>query len=145
MSGVMPHAPGFRLATKEDFDPEAVSLLQNGRQQASAGIRGNFAGSAGSWSAYLWVGEDKSWQVVVVTSARMRCDLSFSSVAIAAHISKEIIKGIKWDGFAPSEPSGDGLLIVRSAKNPSSGMVLFLQGTDIVRSYPADYRQIPLG
>jgi diguanylate cyclase (GGDEF)-like protein len=145
MSRVMPHSPGFRLATKEDFDPEAVSWLQDGRQEASGGIRGNLAGSAGSWAAYLWVAEDKSWQVVVVNGTRTRCDLSFQSVAIAAHVSNEVIKGIQWHGLGPSEPSGDGLLIVRSAKDPASGVVLFLQGTDIVRSYPVDYRQIPLG
>lgn len=145
MSRVMPHAPGFRLATKEDFDPEAVSWLQSGRQEASGGVRGNSAGSGGSWAAYLWVGEGKSWQVVVVSGTRMRCDLSFQSVAIAAHVSKDHVKGIQWDGSAPSEPSGDGLLIVRSAKDATSGVILFLQGTDIVKSYPADYRQIPLG
>lgn len=145
MSRVMPHDPGFRLATKEDFDPEAVLWLQNGRQEASGGIRVNFAGSGGSWAAYLWVSEDKSWQVVVITGTRMRCDLSFQSVAIAAHVSKELIKGVQWAGPAPSEPSGDGLLIVRSAKDAASGVVLFFQGTDIVRSYPVDYRQVPLG
>jgi diguanylate cyclase (GGDEF)-like protein len=144
MSRVMPHAPGFRLATKEDFDPEAVSWLQNGGQEASGGIRGDFSSSGGS-QAYLWVGEDKSWQVVVVTGTRMRCDLSFQSIAIAAPVSKEFIKRIQWDGPAPPEPSGDGLLIVHSAKDPASGVVLFLQGNDIVRSRPADYRQVPLG
>lgn len=145
MSRVMPQAPGFRLATKEDFEPEAVSWLQSGRQEVSGGVRGNSAGSGGSWAAYLWVDEHKSWQVVLVAGAQTRCDLSFPSVAIAARVSKDVIKGIQWDGSGPSEPSGDGLLIVRSAKDQSSGVVLFLQGGDIVRSYPVDYRQIPLG
>lgn len=143
MAQVMPRVPGFRLAIKADFDPEAVAWLQNEGQQASGKILGDYTGS-GEYPAYLWVGKDKSWQVVIPAPAQKRCDVSLPSVAIAARVSKESINRIQWDGPAP-EPSGDGLLIVRSAKDPASGVIFSLRGNDIVGSRPADYRQVPLG
>lgn len=143
MTRIMPRGAGVRLATKEDFDPEAVSWLQNGGQDVSSQIAGDFTG-VGESRGYLWVGKNKSWRVVLLANNQARCDVSLPSVAIAAWVPKESINRIRWDGPAP-EPSGDGLLIVRSAKDPSSGVFLSLRGNEIVGSRPADYRQVPLG
>ena len=143
MARIMPRGAGVRLATKEDFDPEAVSWLQNGGQEVSSQISGDFTGS-GESRGYLWVGNNKSWHVVLLANNQARCDVSLPSVAIAAWVPKESINSIQWDGPAP-EPSGDGLLIVRSAKDPSSGVFLSLRGNEIVGSRPTDYRRVPLG
>jgi len=144
MARIMPRGAGVRLATKEDFDPEAVSWLQNGGQEVSSQIPGDFTGS-GESRGYLWVGNNKLWHVVLLANNQTRCDVSLPSVAIAAWVSKESINRIQWDGPAPAEPSGDGLLIVRSAKDPASSVLLSLRGTEVVGSHPADYRQVPLG
>ena len=143
MSRVMPRAAGFRMATKEDFDRVAVSRLWNESQEVSGEIAGDFTGS-GESRAYLWVGNNKSWHVVIPAGAEMSCDLSFPAIAVAAPVSRESLKRIQWDGPAPTEPSGDGLLIVPSAQDRTSAVVLFLKGTEVVGSRPADYREIPL-
>jgi len=140
---IMPRASGVRLAAKEDFDPEAVSWLENSGQEVSSQIRGDFTGS-GESRGYLWVGNNKSWNVVLLANNQTRCDVSLPTVAIAARVSKESLNRIQWDGPAPPEPSGDGLLIVRSAKDPASSVLLSLRGTEVVGSHPADYRQVPL-
>ena len=143
MTRIMPRVAGVRLATKEDFDPEAVSWLRSNGQDVSSQIAGDFTGS-GESRGYLWVGNNKLWHVVLLTNDQKRCDVSLPSVAIAAWVSKEAIRRIQWDGAAP-EPSGDALLIVRSVKDPASGVIFSLRGNDIVGSRPADYRQVPLG
>lgn len=141
---ITPRSPGFRLATKEDFDPEGVSWLQKGGQEVSSQIPGDFTGS-GESRGYLWVGNNKSWHVVLLANNQTRCDVSLPSVAVAAFVPKESMNKIQWDGPAPPESSGDGLLVVGSTKDPASSVVLSLQGTDIVASRPADYRQVPIG
>jgi hypothetical protein len=65
-------------------------------------------------------------------------------IAAAALIPKELIQKINWADPSPPESDGDGLLIVRAADGPASGVVLFLRGTQIVSGNPTDYRQIPL-
>jgi hypothetical protein len=135
---------GFSLATAQDFVPEAVSWLQNRGQEASGQISGNYTGS-GESNAFLLRGKDKSWRVLILADGQVRCDVRYQGIAIAARVPKEFIQSIQWVEPAPPESDGDGLLIVRSAEDSASGVVLFLRGTDVVGIRPADYRQVPLG
>lgn len=93
-------------------------------QEVSSQIAGDFTGS-GESRGYLWVGNNKLWHVVLLANNQARCDVSLASIAIAAWVPKESINRIQWDG-PPPESTGDGLLIVRSAKDPSSGVFLSL-------------------
>jgi hypothetical protein len=144
MAGI-PDIAGFRIATAGDFDAEAVSWLQRWGLAASGKIPGNYSVS-GKSQAYVLLGKDQSWRVVILADGQLRCDVRYQAIAIAARVPKEFTQSIQWDEPVPPESDGDGLLIVRSAKDPGSGVVLFLQGTDVVSgTRPADYRQIHLG
>jgi hypothetical protein len=141
----IPDIGGFRPARTGDFDPEGVSWLQRWRLPASGQISGDYTASGKSW-AYILLGKDQTWRVLILADRQLRCDVRYQAIAIAARVPKEFTQSIQWDEPVPPESDGDGLLIVRSAKDPGSGVVLFLQGTDVVSgSRPADYRQIHLG
>jgi hypothetical protein len=134
-------ANGFRLAGPEDFAPQSRTWLRNLGQQPSGSIPGHFTGF-GESRAYILVGVDKSWRVVILASDQIRCDAQYQSVAMAARIPKEFVHQIGWTGPLPAEPDGDGLLIVPSVEQPRSAVVLFLSGTEVISASPANYGQI---
>lgn len=140
----IPDLAGFRVARAQDFAPQSVSWLSQWRLQASGLIPGNYAGSVES-RAYVLLGKDGSWRVVIVGDGQVRCDVRYQAIAIAARVPKEFIRSIQWEGPAPLRTDRDGLLIVRAAADPSSAVVLLLQGNEVVSgSRPVDYRQVPL-
>jgi hypothetical protein len=143
---VIPGIAEFRVATAQDFDPQALSWLSRWRLQAGGVIPGNYVGvGSGESQAYILLGKDKSWRVLIVGGEQLRCDVRYPTIAIAARLPNEFIQSVQWNGPAPPPSDRDGLLIVRSAEDPSSAVVLFLEGNEVVSgSYPADYRQVPL-
>ena len=136
-------AAGFSLATKEDFDPAAVSWLETQGQKADVQIPGNYTGF-GESHAYLLRGKDKSWRVLIISDGRVCSDVRFRNVAVVARVPKEYMQSIQLNEPTPPEFDGDGLLIVGSADKPATGVLLSLHGNDASQSHPADYRQIRL-
>jgi hypothetical protein len=134
----------FRMARAQDFDPQGVSWLAQWHLPASGLIPGNYAGPRES-QAYVLLGNDKSWRVVLVEDGQLLWDVRYETIAIAARLPREFVSSVPWEGPAPSRTDRDGLLVVRSAADPSSAVVLFLQANVVVSgSRPADYRQVPL-
>jgi len=140
---VIPDGTGYRLADAGDFDSEATRWLQSLGQQVSGEISGRYAGPSES-QAYLLVGKDKPWRVIILVDGELRCDAHYQAVVMAVRVPKELIPRVFWNDPPAPEPDGDGLLIVRSASNPASGVVLFLRGIQVVSGTPANYRDIPL-
>src|ERR1700688_872694 len=140
---IIPGLDRFRLATEEDFDPDAVSWLRGFGREASSKIPGVYSGSEKS-SAYIFVGGDNARHVVILAHGLLCYEAEYPAIAVAALVSKQLIQKINWADPSPPESDGDGLLIVRAADAPASGVVLFLRGIRIVSANPADYRQIPL-
>ena len=141
---VIPGIERFRLATEEDFDPGAISWLHSLGQQVSGKITGGYSGG-GKSSAYVLVDHYNARRAVIMAYGQVIYNAEYPVIAAAALIPKELIQKISWADPAPPESDGDGLLIVRAADGPASGVVLFLRGTQIVSGNPIDYRQIPLG
>ena len=139
----VPDAAGFSLATKEDFDPAAVSWLETQGQKADVQIPGNYTGF-GESHAYLLRRKDKSWRVLIISDGRVCSDVRFRNVAVVARVPKEYMRSIQLNEPTPPEFDGDGLLIVGSADKPATGVLLSLHGSDASQSHPADYRQIRL-
>jgi hypothetical protein len=141
---LIPNIAEFRIATAPDFDPQAASWLSRWRLSADGVIPGNFAGS-GQSQAYILLGKDNSWRVIIMADVQLLCDVRYQTIAIAARLPREFVPSIQWEGPAPPQSDRDGLLIVRSAQDPSSAVVLFLQGGEVVSgNRPADYRRVPL-
>ncbi len=140
---IVPGIAGFRLAAATDFAIQASAFLHQLGQPVSGKIPGQFT-PAGQSTAYLLVNSEPSWRVLIVENGQLRCDARYKSIAIAGRIPHDLLPRIHWLDRSPAQPSGDGLLLVRSASQKDSALVLFLQGTDVLSAVPADYEEIPL-
>jgi hypothetical protein len=140
---LIPGMEDYRLATLGDFDPDAAAWLGNYGQPVSGEIPGAFS-AFGKSRAYVFVAKDATWRIVILADGQLRCDAPYRRVAIVARIPKQAIQKIVWADPPPADSEGDGLLIVRIAKDPGSAVVLFLRRGEVVSGTPVGYWQIPL-
>jgi len=140
----IPRIDRTRLAIVEDFEPDAVSWLRDSGQQVSGKISGFYSGSKKS-NAYILVGEANERRVVILAGGQLQYNAEYPRIAIAACVPMELVRKIKWADAVPPESDGDGLLLVRAADAPASGVVLFLRGSQVVSASPVDYREIRFG
>jgi hypothetical protein len=140
---LIPEAASYRLATANDFDSDAVAVLTNSGQPVGGTIQGAFA-SSGQSQAYVLMGKNQIWRVVILADGKLRCDAQYRSVAIALRVPREKLGSVIWSTPPPPDSQGDGLLIVRSSKDASSGIVLFLSGDQVSAAVPSDYRPLLL-
>jgi hypothetical protein len=143
VASMIPDLAGFRIAVPADFDTDATAWLQSWNEPASGQIQGNYVGSAAG-QAYILVGKDKSWRVVIISGGQIFCDRHFQAIAIAARVPVEFLSNVQWSDPAPPAPDGDGLLVAGSGKDSASGVVILLHKGDVLLARPADYRQVSL-
>ena len=140
---LIPGIETYRLATPADFDPDAVAWLTNAGRQASGEIQGAFS-AFGQSRAYVLVGKDGARRIVILANGQLRCDAQYRRVAVVARVPKQAIQKIIWAKPPPAGPDGDGLVVVRTADDPGSAVVLFLRGHEVVSGTPTGFWQIPL-
>ncbi len=136
----------FRLAGEGDFAPAAVAWLRGSRRSASGRVEGDFSGANnGRDASYVLIDqEDGTRRVSLLVGGVNRYDATFPVVALAARVRRGVVGAIQWVGDAPAAPDGDGLLIVRSANDRASGLVLFVKGNRVISAVPRDYESIIL-
>jgi len=140
----IPRIERTRLATASDFDPDAISWLRGSDLQASGKIPGFYSSTKKS-NAYILVGKANERRVVIFADGGLRYNAEYPVIAIAACVPMELVHKINWAEATPPESDGDGLLIVRAADAPASGVMLFLRGSQVVSASPVDYREIKFG
>jgi hypothetical protein len=141
----------WRLTRSSDFDLESSSWLTTMGQQPQGHIPVKFSGDDSSGdSAYIFATiqanhDPRLRRLVIFVKNRIQYDDNFPQIAIAAVIAKNRLANIAWQGKSGGvPPNGDGLLIVRNARDPASAIVVFLSGVRLVTRAPADYRSIQL-
>lgn len=134
----------YRLATTRDFARESIPWLGISGQQASGDIPGAYS-AIGSSHAYVLIGKDATWRVLIVANGQLRYDARYQTLAIVAHLSKNSIQKIDWSDRPLLEPEGDGLLVVSAAYSPGSSVVLFLQGDQVETGTPFSYYEVLKG
>ena len=82
---------------------------------------------------------------MILANGELRYNAEYPAIAIAACVPMELVHQVKWADATPPESDGDGLLIVRAANAPASGVMLFLRGSQVVSANPVDYREIKFG
>ena len=140
-ASLIPDSENYRMAATADFAPESVSWLGGSGQQASGDIPGAYSASGPS-HAYVLIGKDSTWRVIIVANGQLRCDARYQNLAIVARIPKNSIQKIDWSDRPPLKPEGDGLLVIRAANNPASSVVLFLQGDQVETGTPFSYVEV---
>jgi len=141
----------WRPARSSDFDLESSSWLSTMGQQPQGHITVKFSGDDSSGdSAYIFATTQSNHdprlrRLVIFVKNQIQYDANFPQIAIAAVIAKNRLANIAWQGKSGDlQPNGDGLLIVRNARDPASAIVVFLSGVRLVTRAPADYRSIQL-
>jgi hypothetical protein len=132
----------FRLATTADFDPDAISWLHGSSPEASGEIPGAYSGADKS-DAYVLIGKNGMRRVLIMANGQVRCDAQYRTIALAVRVPRISMEKIDWSR-PPGESDGDGLLIVPTADQLGSSVVLFLNGQQVVSGTPIDYRQVLL-
>jgi hypothetical protein len=140
----IPRIDRTRLATVGDFDADAVSWLHDSGQPVSGRISGFYSGSKKS-NAYILVGKDNERRVVILAGGQLQYNAEYPRIAVAACVPMELLRKIKWADPSVPESDGDGLLLVRAADAPASGVVLFLRGAQVLSASPVDYREVRFG
>ena len=134
---------GWRAATPEDFDPDAAAWLRGAGAAVSGRIVGDFSGTGSDQDVgYVLVRSDGMRRIVLLAGDTDLYDVRYPEIAIAARVPKSSLNGIHWIGPAPVNLSGDGLLIVRSANDPHSGLVLFIANGRIATAVPDNYQDL---
>jgi hypothetical protein len=134
---------GWRAASSDDFDPDAAAWLRSNGVAVTGRIIGDFSGQGSDQDvAYVLVRSDGAKRIVLLAAGEDRYDVRYPAIAIAARVPQSTLGGIRWIGPAPANVAGDGLLIVRAADDPKSGLVLFLVGGRIVTAVPANYQDL---
>jgi hypothetical protein len=133
---------GWRVATAEDFQPDALGWLRSFGAEGNGIIRGDFSGMADV--AYVLVNDKHQFRVVLIANHTNRYDAQFASLAVVARIPKDSAATIRWNGQPPEAINGDGLLIVKNAQDRGSGVAVFVGPERIASGAPVDYQTVTL-
>jgi len=143
--GQIPGVTRWRLATAANFGDDGVAWLRSNQLDIAGRIPGDFAGNGkGDGVAYVLTGANGERRIVILSGGRNAYDAIFQYIGAAARFPKSLLKTIEWAGTPPSGVDGDGLLIIRAPNDPSSGLIIFLQGSRIITAVPKDYLNIRL-
>lgn len=140
----------WRLAEATDFAGPAVSWMRGQGFTPAGKITGNFSGAstAGQDNAYVLIGKDPAktpgMRVVLLINHEIRSDTSYPAISVVTKVPKASLAGASWQGTAPAASDGDGLLVVRRADDPGSGVIFFSSGVRILYAAPKDFRSLSL-
>jgi hypothetical protein len=141
---------GWRLATSDDFDPDAVGWARAQSVDPSGHVVAQFdtPGDRPD-SAYILIqttGPQVGMRrVVMLEGSEEKLDVAYPNVAIAGRVSHDNFQTIQWHGKPPAlPPDGDGLLVVLKADDVSSGIIFYTRSRQIVTAVPANYQNVSL-
>ena len=137
----------WRLAQPQDFQPFALSWLQQKGARFAGRIPVSFTNSATGGVAYILKRNDgadrRSTRLVMLVDGQLRLDLAMPEVGIVARIPVDAIESIQWAGRAPvGQPDSDGIVVVRSLEGPETATVFFFSGLHLLSGKPKDYQSL---
>jgi hypothetical protein len=137
----------WRLAQPTDFEPAALSWLQQQGARLAGRIPVSFTNGATGGVAYILKRNDgadrHSARLVMLVDGQLRFDLALPQLAIVARVPVEAIESIPWAGRAPvGQPDSDGVLVVRSLERPETATVFFFSGLHLLSGKPKDYQSL---
>lgn len=137
----------WRLAQPLDFEPAALSWLQQKGAALAGRIPVSFPRSATGGVAYILKRNDgpdrRSARLVMVVDGQVRFDLALPQLAIVARVPVDAIESIPWAGRAPlGQPDSDGILVVRSLEAPETATIFFFSGLHLLSGKPKDYQSL---
>jgi hypothetical protein len=137
---------GWHAAAAEELDPDAGAWARGAGQKETGRLRADFEAkhAAVKDTAYLLVNDDGQRRLILILAGKVRYDVKYPYLGLAAVIPKANLARIQWKGRKPEDPDGDAVLIVRKLQDRSSGLVLYFSDDKLVSAVPSDYQSINL-
>lgn len=141
----IPRLSGWHVAAADDFGGGAAIFLRGHGLPLAGHIRADFTGSGGARdSAYLLLDSNGQGRITMLAGEKLLYDAIFPHADAIARIPKAGLAKIQWITSPQFAADGDGLLVIQSAEDPTSSLVLLKHGSQIYSARPADYNQIDL-
>jgi hypothetical protein len=139
----------WRLAQAAEFNPDASAWLQQQGQEPKAQVSGDFNGTGQRESAYVLksVSPETSNPVrlVMLVNGEVRFDAEMPRIDAVAVLPKDKVLSIEWRGRGPAgPPNGDALLVVQRYNDPSSALVVFASGAQLLTGNPKNFSTLTL-
>ena len=143
----IPDIQQWRLAQPVDFEPGALSWLQQRGSSVTGRIPISFTNSATGGVAYILKRNDgtesRSARLVMFVDGKFRFDLALPELAIVTRIPVDAIESIQWAGRAPvGQADSDGILMVRRLQGPETATIFFFSGLHLLSGRPRDYQSL---
>ncbi|MBZ5513034.1 MAG: hypothetical protein LAN70_17950 [Acidobacteriia bacterium] len=143
----IPDIQQWRLAQPADFEPGALSWMQQRGSRSTGRIPVSFTNSATGGVAYILKRIDgadgRSGRLVLFADGRLRFDLVLPELGIVAPIRLDAIESIQWTGRAPvGQADSDGILVVRRLEGPETATIFFFSGLHLLSGRPKDYQSL---
>ena len=142
---------GWRLATADDFDPNAVGWARAQNVDVSGHITAEFdAPEDRPDSAYILIqttGPQAGMRrIAMLERNEEKLDIAYPTLAIAGRVPHDNLQTIQWQhGTRPALPAdGDGLLVVLKADDVASGIIFYTRSRQIVTAVPANYQNVSM-
>ncbi len=136
---------GWHVAAADDFHGAAAIFLRGHGLPLAGHIHGDFTGTGGPPdSAYLLLDSSGQGRITMLAGEKLLYDAIFPRADAIARIPKAGLAKIQWSTSPQFAADGDGLLVIQSAEDPTSSLVLLKHGPQIYSARPADYNQIDL-
>ncbi|HYX53134.1 MAG TPA: hypothetical protein VE783_06765 [Candidatus Limnocylindrales bacterium] len=140
----IPRLTGWHVASADDLRGAVIFLRAHGAP-LTGHIRADFSGGVGMHdSAYLLLDPNGQRRLTMLAEGQVLYDAIFPHADALARIPKADLAKIQWTTSPQFVPDGDGLLVIQSAEDPTSSLVLLKHGPQIYSAHPADYNQIDL-
>lgn len=135
----------WRSATANDADGVMAGWFRDRGAQFAAHVvlDANGAGDKND-NAYLLTNDKGEHRLVLMVDGNKAYDARFSQLAAMMPVMRGTLSQLKWNGPAPTDPQGDGLLLVRNSGDTASGVVLYLSGNRVMSATPANWQAVPV-
>lgn len=131
----------WHAATAGELDAAGAEMMRSFGIEPSGKVPGDYSGTEnGQDVAYLLVNAAGKRRVVIIANHANKYDTMYPAVGFIARIPKDSVSSIEWKkNQGPGQVDGDGILIVRQADDPGSGVAMFLKGDALVSASPASW------
>jgi hypothetical protein len=135
---------GWRLVKSEDFDPDAAAWARSQGVPVQGRVAGDYSGKSNPRDViYVLTDDADTMRIAVIANDQVVYDTRYPKLAVASKFSKYNWNATQWK-TPPTNPAGDGLLLVTKKDDPNSGMVLYWDGNRVTTAVPENYERVNL-
>lgn len=150
LANQLPQLQGWHVADGTELDTDAAAWLQQQGQKATGHVTANINSDQSRDEGYVFKrppggpGTNPA-RFVLFIDKQEKYDAEMPQIDAAARISKDAITGIEWRGRRPpGDPNAGGIIVVQRYKDPSSAIVFYMSGQNLMTAVPKDFRTLSL-